>query len=259
MGTSTPRLGLYKPDTTENVRISDINDNSDKLDAEVGAQLVVAGSLPTAPYEGKMVFETDSGALRIRHGSQWRVPTIGATYVSTKESVGTPFNGQLVYETSTDLLWVREGSSWMLVGGPGTATRRYDNNHYAYEPKFNEDIVADANSPSEVARINIEARPYFRVLDISIIAHLTYTQTGRVEAAIYQNNSMIARSRMMMSGSVTSERVQVYNITMQQELAVDASTNINLRIGKVDGTGIVRLLGGSLFRFYVNEHWGRPG
>jgi hypothetical protein len=64
MGTTTSRLGLYKPltDGSELVNVSqDIDAAYDKLDLAVGFQAVTASTRPSSPYSGKPIMQTDTG------------------------------------------------------------------------------------------------------------------------------------------------------------------------------------------------------
>lgn len=63
MGTTTSRVGLYKPlsDGSELVNVSqDLNGNTDKIDLAVGFQSCTSTTRPGTPYSGKPIFETDT-------------------------------------------------------------------------------------------------------------------------------------------------------------------------------------------------------
>lgn len=63
MGTTTTRVGLYKPlsDGSELVSVSqDLNGNTDKLDLAVGFQSCTSTTRPSSPYSGKPIMETDT-------------------------------------------------------------------------------------------------------------------------------------------------------------------------------------------------------
>lgn len=58
MGTTTTRLGLFKPDGTDFVdRPADLNANWDAIDAAMGFQRL--GSFPGSPYSGKGIHRSD--------------------------------------------------------------------------------------------------------------------------------------------------------------------------------------------------------
>ena len=69
MATTTTRLGLTKPDYSDNVDIDDINDNMDDLDAVVGAKPVTSSTRPASPYDGQFIYETDTQAAYVRDNS----------------------------------------------------------------------------------------------------------------------------------------------------------------------------------------------
>lgn len=84
MGESTSRLGLYKAGTgsnTSNVpdEVVDIdvavNNNLDKIDAAIGAVPVLSTSHPTTPFPGELIYETDTGLLKINSGGSFQAPT----------------------------------------------------------------------------------------------------------------------------------------------------------------------------------------
>ncbi|MFI5473218.1 hypothetical protein ACIA6D_23630 [Streptomyces cacaoi] len=63
MGTTTSRVGLYKPldNGSELVNVAqDLNSNTDKLDLAVGFQSCTSSTRPGTPYSGKPIVETDT-------------------------------------------------------------------------------------------------------------------------------------------------------------------------------------------------------
>lgn len=72
MGTTTTRLGLYKPltDGSELVNVSqDIDAAYDKLDLAVGFQSCTSSTRPSTPYSGKPIYETDTTRTYFSNGS----------------------------------------------------------------------------------------------------------------------------------------------------------------------------------------------
>jgi len=65
MATTTTRLGLTKPDYSDNVDIDDINDNMDSLDVAAGAKTVTSSTRPASPYDGQFIYETDTQAAYV--------------------------------------------------------------------------------------------------------------------------------------------------------------------------------------------------
>jgi hypothetical protein len=73
MSTTTPRLGLLKPAGTEAVnQITQINDNYDKVDTNVGAVVCTSSTRPGSPYQGQVIYETNTGLVRVYNGSVWK-------------------------------------------------------------------------------------------------------------------------------------------------------------------------------------------
>jgi hypothetical protein len=62
MATTTTRLGLTKPDYSDNVDVDDLNDNMDDLDAVAGAVMVTSSTRPASPFDGEFIFEKDTSA-----------------------------------------------------------------------------------------------------------------------------------------------------------------------------------------------------
>lgn len=64
MGTTTTRLALFKPDpnptTGDDVDVSELNDNADRIDAAVGLTICTSGTRPASPWDGQLIYETDS-------------------------------------------------------------------------------------------------------------------------------------------------------------------------------------------------------
>jgi hypothetical protein len=69
MATSTTRLGLVKPLTSENYDVTIVNSNSDKVDAAMGFAPVTSGTRPAAPFNGQTIRETDTGKTYFHNGS----------------------------------------------------------------------------------------------------------------------------------------------------------------------------------------------
>ncbi|MGC5565348.1 hypothetical protein ACPYPG_21270 [Streptomyces sp. FR-108] len=93
-GTNTTRLGLYKPDPNDNINVTtDVNNNLDKLDVQVGTTVCTSSTRPNAPYAGQNIYETDTGRFLLSNGSlpasgSWRDP-LTATNVTISSSGGT--------------------------------------------------------------------------------------------------------------------------------------------------------------------------
>jgi hypothetical protein len=71
MATNTTRLGLIKPDFVDVVDISELNSNMDDIDANIGAVVVTSTTLPTSPFTGQFVYETDTLSAKIWNGTAW--------------------------------------------------------------------------------------------------------------------------------------------------------------------------------------------
>ncbi|MDX3575992.1 hypothetical protein [Streptomyces sp. FL07-04A] len=93
MGTTTSRVGLYKPldDGSELVNVAqDLNGNTNLLDAAVGYQVCTSSTRPSSPYSGKPIMESDtsyrtyfSNGTSPASASWVEIPNSSATYNST--------------------------------------------------------------------------------------------------------------------------------------------------------------------------------
>lgn len=71
MATTTTRLSLRKPATTDTVNVeTDLNDNYDTIDANTGFQSVT--SFPSSPYAGMCVYRSDTFKYYVYNGTSWR-------------------------------------------------------------------------------------------------------------------------------------------------------------------------------------------
>ncbi|MFB7111720.1 hypothetical protein [Streptomyces sp. NPDC056291] len=150
-GTNTPRLGLYRPDGDDNVNVTtDLNNNYDLLDDQVGVTICTPSSRPTAPFKGQAIYETDTGKFLVSNGTlpasgSWKDPVAGgmtASNVTLGGSGGTAtFPGRILSQrsssTSTALDAEQTGDSvtrfnlrndGQMEWGSGTASR--DTNLY---------------------------------------------------------------------------------------------------------------------------------
>jgi hypothetical protein len=128
----TSRLSLYLPgggaDGTitpdETADIDKLNDNFRAIDSSVGSSIVTSTTRPVTPFQGQLIYETDTGRTMMRQGSQW-IPIGGNT--------GYRFVQRLIFTASGDFNkasypWLR--AVGVKVQGPGgggggsTATNR---------------------------------------------------------------------------------------------------------------------------------------
>jgi len=91
--TTTARFGLFKPTpgTAEPVNsFIDENTNSDTIDANLGTFVCTSSTRPTG-IQGRLIFETDTGAVRVYDGSKWVLvnPIQQFAYTSATESTSS--------------------------------------------------------------------------------------------------------------------------------------------------------------------------
>lgn len=115
MPTTTPRLGLTKPLTTEAYDVNVPNGNMDLLDA-APANLTVCTSTtrPSTPDDGDGIFETDSGPNVLwRQGGSWKAG-MGKFFVctsGTRPGSTLTYGGFPIYETDTGNRLIRNAAN----------------------------------------------------------------------------------------------------------------------------------------------------
>lgn len=117
MATTTTRLGLTKPATTDLVDISVLNTNFDKTDAAAGSTVCTSGTRPSTPYSGQVIYETDTKLSYVWNSSTsaWVILMPGAIVCTSSTRPSSPVTGTVIYETNTQLTYVYTGAAWSLA------------------------------------------------------------------------------------------------------------------------------------------------
>lgn len=117
MATTTTRLGLSKPASTDLVDIAVLNGNFDKTDAAAGAFVCTSTTRPSTPYSGQIIYETDTSRSLIWNSamSTWLTLVPGSTVCTSSSRPSSPVAGQVIYETDTKLTYVYASGSWAPV------------------------------------------------------------------------------------------------------------------------------------------------
>lgn len=123
----TSRLNLYKPGggssgaiPDEVVDVDRINDNSDKIDAAVGAPNYTSGTRPPAPFPGQLIYETDTDLVKQWSGSAWL--TVGGAALDAK--IAAMYDGGSLSTQDLDTL-LKSGSYRQTTGANATVARHY--------------------------------------------------------------------------------------------------------------------------------------
>lgn len=109
MATTTTKLGLVKPASSDLVDISVINANYDKIDTTAGVTVCTSTTRPASPYAGQLVFETDTLNQRI-----WNATT--STWILF---AGTPVGAIITVAVNTP------PTGWLLCDGSVFANTLY--------------------------------------------------------------------------------------------------------------------------------------
>lgn len=135
MGQNTSRLGLYLPGggstglitPDEPADIDKINDNMTKLDADAGAYVCTSSTRPATPYNGKIIFETDTRKTMIYKSAttSWEpVDSQGkivANAAARDALFASPVQGTKVFRTDTGVTETYY-AAWNASTNPGGKT-----------------------------------------------------------------------------------------------------------------------------------------
>lgn len=123
--TTTTRLGLTKPAGSDLVDISVLNVNSDKIDAAVGAKVVTSGTRPSTPFDGQIIYETDTQKSYVYRSStsSWVPVDKAVTTVTSSTRPPSPYDGQIIYESDTTRFYAWSGA-WKNITGSSVVTTR---------------------------------------------------------------------------------------------------------------------------------------
>lgn len=89
------------------------------LSSVLGAQSLIkpgvcaSSTRPASPYDGQVIYETDTNRTLVFNGSTWDVLGPGVFTSSTRPS--SPFEGQTIYETDTKETLVYSGAAWVTT------------------------------------------------------------------------------------------------------------------------------------------------
>ena len=124
MATTTTKLALTKPDGTDLVDIAVLNANADKIDAASGATICTSSTRPASPFNGQVIFETDTlNALVYRLSTtSWNI--LGGSTVASAPPAGAG-NGNFWWDSDNGKLYIyyNDGNSsqWVSVMPAQTA------------------------------------------------------------------------------------------------------------------------------------------
>lgn len=83
MATTTTRLGLRKPASSDSVDVAtDIDASYDKIDANVGRFICTSSTRPGSPYQGQLIYETDTKDAYQWNGTSWKKDYTAESLVS---------------------------------------------------------------------------------------------------------------------------------------------------------------------------------
>lgn len=109
----TTRLGLtiFDPDIAYDIEKH--NTNSNLIDADLGGAVIcTAATNPSSGnYDGRLIYETDSGAIKVRNSGAFHAPS-GKYFICTSGTRPTAtFGGMGIYETDTGNRLVRNAAN----------------------------------------------------------------------------------------------------------------------------------------------------
>ena len=112
-------MGLTKPDTSENVTISQLTGDLDLIDDAAGLYVCTSSTRPSSPYQGQLIYETDTQAVAYYNGSAW-------SYISGEAISWTPSYNNITVGNGTVTAWKSKSADyniyyWKLVWGSTTS------------------------------------------------------------------------------------------------------------------------------------------
>jgi hypothetical protein len=125
---TTTRLGLEKPEATDEYDIAVYNDNWDKLDLAAGTIICSSSTRPsTGLFVGLTIFEIDTNRTYYWDGDSWEIkPATGVLVICTSgDRPSTPVFGTPIYETDTGRQYYYNGTDWVPYGRYTVGGKRY--------------------------------------------------------------------------------------------------------------------------------------
>lgn len=101
MSTSTTRLGLTKPATTESYDVAIVNTNNDKIDVAAGATPCTSTTRPSVPFAGQVIHESDTSEALVRNAANSAWLTVGTTAATASTIARRGSGGTLKVATAT--------------------------------------------------------------------------------------------------------------------------------------------------------------
>ena len=118
MATTTTKLALTKPDGTDLVDIAVLNANADKIDTASGAFICTSTTRPASPWNGQLIFETDTLNVLVYRTSTTSWSIVGGSTISSTPPAGAG-NGNFWWDSDNGILYVyyNDGNSaqWVSV------------------------------------------------------------------------------------------------------------------------------------------------
>lgn len=163
MSTTTPNLGLVKPDPTELYSIVVPNANMDKLDLLRPMIICTSSTRPNVPYPGMVIYETDTGNQLVWIPSTWTSFGFAICTSSTRPAAALP--DTVIYETDTQRQYYWNGSAWtLMLAGPTPGQviggKRYTTTAAIGSITTTETTIYDTGSVSLVNGVAYELEAY---------------------------------------------------------------------------------------------------
>lgn len=126
MTTSTPKLGIIKADPTDTVDYeAHIGDGFDRVDEDLPNRVCTSGTRPSTPYNGMMIYETDTRNLMMYDtaAGEWQFPTASFANAAARDTaVPSPDpmrEGMISYLKDVDTYQTFDGTNWVDLLTPG--------------------------------------------------------------------------------------------------------------------------------------------
>lgn len=115
----TSRLGLIKPTpgTGEAVNVAThINQSYDILDDVAGAKPCTSGTRPPTPFQGQLIYETDTGVTRMWNGTAWVFAGVGAVLTAVRSANKVLNNNATIQDDGVLQMDVVANATYLMEG-----------------------------------------------------------------------------------------------------------------------------------------------
>lgn len=212
MATSTSKLGLVKPDGTDDVDIAVLNANADKIDAASGLTVCTSGTRPSVPFTGQLIYETDTDKILVFAEGNWQENRVGTSALvddavtSAKIATGAVIADGLASNAVTTAKIANEAVTSAKLG-PGTILQ-------VVSTTLTTAVTFTSTSFTNIAGLTASITPRDSTSKILVLANINGATENGISGALgywrlARNGTAIAvgtstSSRLAVTGNLTT-------------------------------------------------------